>query len=185
MLFAENRAAAQKLLRTTATAPLTWDAWSLPHCSKYKDGFPVEAACFPGDAMVTLMDPVTGAPTRLVTMGELAIGDVIECLKPAGFESRVIVDYRDSAQTYVRGACHVFNYHDADAVSDKEAAVFGGKVQGALVEAMVQLGNQYDAVLPHGRLQPAALKASNTACGLPGVQAGPRWPCRVIAPWIP
>ena len=83
---------------------------------RYKDNGPIESACFPGDARVTLVDPATGAAVGATRMSELAIGDVIECLRPAGLAEGRVGDYRDSAQDYVTGACHVFGYDDADAV---------------------------------------------------------------------
>ncbi|KAI8468029.1 MAG: hypothetical protein J3K34DRAFT_523237 [Monoraphidium minutum] len=88
-----------------------------------KDGWPLESACFPGDASVTRVDPVTGSPLGAAPMSSLAIGNVVECLKPAGFEGRQISDFRDAAQTYVRGACHVFGYHDADADAEETFVV--------------------------------------------------------------
>jgi hypothetical protein len=83
--------------------------------AKYQIDAPIEKACFPGDALVTLMDPATGGVTRRARMDELRIGDAVECLMPAARRGPGL--FRDNEQRYVRGVCHVFNYHDVDAVS--------------------------------------------------------------------
>ena len=78
----------------------------------YKVDAPIEKACFPADALVTLLDASTGAPLRKARMDELRVGDTVRCLKPAARRGPGL--FRDDEQTYVAGACRVFNYPDVD-----------------------------------------------------------------------
>ncbi|KAI8474199.1 MAG: hypothetical protein J3K34DRAFT_408443 [Monoraphidium minutum] len=100
------------------TDPITWAGVCVQDANpnkKYKVDGPIEKACFPGDALVTLLDPTNGAPLRKARMDELRIGDAVACLKPAARAGPGLA--RDDAQRYVPGACRVFNYHDVDAAA--------------------------------------------------------------------
>mgnify|MGYP001811023695 CR=1 FL=1 len=65
--------------------------------------------------------PNTGAALGRIAMSEVAIGDAVQCLVPAGI-MEIGADARDDAQIYVQSVCHVFGYLDADMVRAQEPA---------------------------------------------------------------